>query len=864
MLRSLIIGIATALALQSGDASARGHGGTARPAPPLQRDAAEAALTRDFPDQASEVVEGTGFVRSPRGFTARAPPATGQPAVEAAEEGLSLRGGLRLGLPARGDGPLTLSLPTGFAVEVRERGTHGRGRHVRAAVAYGRADGTSYWRTTDTGYEEWIVLADAHEGPVVEWEVQGGRLRQQGDTVVVADASGRTQLRVTAPRAYGPGGREARAWLRAEDDVLALYTTARGQALLDPLWTAVDSMGTERVGHTATLLSSGKVLVAGGYNGSLDNEGEIASAELYDPVTGTWSATGSLATARFGHTATLLTSGRVLVAGGSSQVGPGPFASAELYDPVTGTWSATGSLATAHVYHSATLLPSGRVLVAGGFGDSSVYLASAELYDPGTGTWSATGSLAAARERHTATLLPSGRVLVTGGGLFQLLASAELYDPVTGTWSATGSLATARFGHTATLLSSGRVLVTGGYSGSAYLASAELYDPDTGTWSATGSLATARIGHTATLLSSGRVLVAGGFGDPAGYLASAELYDPVTGTWSATGSRATARERHTATLLSSGRVLVAGGYGSVAGNDFVIRAEAEVFDPAFIVVIFPGAASVAPKATQFFTASGGSGTGYTWVFVTNASGASLSPSGTYVAGATGGVTDILEVTDSLQTPATVRVDVTGGVVVSPSSVTLTPKASQTFTASGGSGTGYTWAFVTNLSGSTLSASGVYTAGATGGVSDVIRVTDSLGNSATATVTVTGGLVVSPSSVTLTPKASQTFTASGGSGTGYTWAFVTNLSGSTLSASGVYTAGATGGVSDVIRVTDSLGNSATATVTVTAGSAPSNSGGCGTTGGDSFPLLALGVLALLTLRRWRYRGMAAHLWQSAPR
>ena len=525
--------------------------------------------------------------------------------------------------------------------------------------------------------------------------------------------------------------------------------------------------------HTATLLPNGKVLVAGGQDSGYNI---LASAELYDPATGTWTATGSLATARYSHgdaaaqrqgarRRRIDNSGTFSPARNSTirRAGPGrppaasppradftprrccptarcssqadygsvSLASAELYDPATGTWTATGSLATDALCshgdvaaqrqgarrrrfgssgfsrarsstirraapgrppaaspphardHTATLLPNGKVLVAGGF-DNGGSLASAELYDPATGTWTATGAsppratitprrccptarcssqaadigdLAISRARnstirrrhldrhrqprhrtrsHTATLLPNGKVLVAGGydcgGYRQrgalrsgerhldatgslvdrraiitprrccptarcssqevppaaLSRSAELYDPASGTWSATGSLATDALDHTATLLPNGKVLVAGG-TASGVLASAELYDPASGTWTATGSLATARYVHTATLLPNGKVLVAGGFDDAAAlsrarnstirppglgpppaasppradltprrccptarcssqavgssgrYLASAELYDPATGTWTATGSLATAR-----------------------------------------------------------------------------------------------------------------------------------------------------------------------------------------------------------------------------------------------------------------------------------------------------------------------------------
>ena len=321
---------------------------------------------------------------------------------------------------------------------------------------------------------------------------------------------------------------------------------------------ATGDMGTGRVSHTATLLTNGKVLVAGGSN----NSGNLATAELFDPATGTFTAIGTMTTARWSYTATLLahgpasTNGKVLLAGG-----PGGN-TAELFDPATGTFAATGSMTGPRSEHTATLLNNGKVLLAGGGGAPL----TAELFDPATGTFTATGAMTQFRVAPTATLLNDGTVLITGGYDANLdsFATAELFNPATGTFTATaGAMTAARSEHIATLLNSGKVLVTGGIdSNGDILASAELFDPTTGSFSPTGALGSVHAFHTATLLNDGTVLVAGGFffpNPPGDGSASAEVFDPTTNKFTPTGSLGTARYLHTATRLNNGQVLITGG-----------------------------------------------------------------------------------------------------------------------------------------------------------------------------------------------------------------------------------------------------------------------------------------------------------------
>jgi hypothetical protein len=349
---------------------------------------------------------------------------------------------------------------------------------------------------------------------------------------------------------------------------------------------ATGSMHTAREYATATLLKSGKVLIAGGEAQSDLPWTVYASAELYDPATGKFTNTGSMAAARADATAIALSDGRVLIAGGQGCPNPkdcrkidgesiGYLASAEIYDPATGKFTSTGSMTDIVQSATSVLLPDGKVLIvdqANSWG---------QLYDPETGKFARTSKFGGFTEPVTATLLPSGKVLATGDG------DADLYSEASGKFTKIslalppGAPSSAPLGvvidrttvYTATLLPNGRVLLfEGGYL--------ETYDPATGACADAGFISPAGewSGPTATLLPDGRVLFAGGGSDrqliTGGDVDWAVLYDPSGGP-EVTGSLGTARAAQTATLLQDGSVLIAGGEYDTGSA----LASAELFKP---------------------------------------------------------------------------------------------------------------------------------------------------------------------------------------------------------------------------------------------------------------------------------------------
>jgi galactose oxidase-like protein len=362
------------------------------------------------------------------------------------------------------------------------------------------------------------------------------------------------------------------------------------------------------------LLTGGSKLLTAVY---LLDKGALKSAELYDSVSDTFTpTTGPMSAARSEHTATFLDpsfvngplAGRVLITGGMNDQG-GVLASAELYDPASGTFTRTsGAMSTARRLHAAALISGcgcaadGRVLIAGGQGGDGQAVRTAELFNPANGTFTPTGDMAKARFFLTATAFGDGSVLIAGGDDAE---DSEIYDPASGkfqfikppdhTEENTGA------GNAAALLASGQILITGGgelppssTSGFKNSNSTAAVFASDGSFSYLGPIMTIpRVGHTATALGDGTVLVAGGETAVFSVQSSTELYDPVTERFAYGPSLTTGRYEHTATLVDGGAQLLIAGGAAAVGLGLKSTASAELYDTASTAFVPTGSMTTA-------------------------------------------------------------------------------------------------------------------------------------------------------------------------------------------------------------------------------------------------------------------------------
>jgi hypothetical protein len=317
-------------------------------------------------------------------------------------------------------------------------------------------------------------------------------------------------------------------------------------------------LATPRAAHSATLLGSGEVLIAGGCTvDGCEQDARSAETELFDPEAGRFRAGPRMSRPRVGHLAIRLPGGRVLIAGGWT--GSTPTATTEVYDPVRNDFSVGPRMTTPRGGAAVAPLGRGRFLFIGGENGNQV-LASAEIFDSARMRFTRTGGMRVPRAAHSATMLSGGRVLVAGGFDAQdiVLGSTEIYVPRTGRFSKGPPMAVNRHKHAAVRLRDGSVLLVGGSNGRDFFgryASAERLAPGARRFRLVGSMAERRfkLPDAVVRLPSGRVLVTAG--GP-----HVEAYDPRTRRFGRVGRTGVTLSFATATVLADGRVLVAGGY----------------------------------------------------------------------------------------------------------------------------------------------------------------------------------------------------------------------------------------------------------------------------------------------------------------
>jgi len=365
-------------------------------------------------------------------------------------------------------------------------------------------------------------------------------------------------------------------------DSKVLVVGGRNADLFDPVsqtFTQIYSTPVDRKNHATLLLMDGTILITGGYVGPPSD-----SAEIYNPATQTFTVLAATMTIpRANHTMTLLLDGTVLIAGGFS--GTSPHDQTEIYNPVQQTFTVGTSMLFHRSNHDALRLSNGKVLVIGGTTLESGFLAENEIYDPASQSWSIHDTMVENRSGATATML-SGNILVAGGVTgSRTLQTAEVLDPSTMTFTSLGNMTAGRNQHTDTLLPDGQVLLAGGSTDAVILDSAEVFNPANNSFAAVGSMDKRRKSHTATRLQDGHVLITGGKSTDTtgGDLKAAELYDPLTMSFTPVAPMNQGRSQHTATLLNDGKVLLAAGRKGGDETD-----TAELYDPATALFSFTG------------------------------------------------------------------------------------------------------------------------------------------------------------------------------------------------------------------------------------------------------------------------------------
>ncbi|MBI2393103.1 MAG: hypothetical protein HYV09_26195 [Deltaproteobacteria bacterium] len=388
--------------------------------------------------------------------------------------------------------------------------------------------------------EEFRLLRDPNAPTSARWRLRPiagvASIALRDGRVYVTDDAGVVRLSTDAMYVVDAEGTRRDVSVQLHGEVLAAQFDASGlrhPILLDPAWTTVASMSQARFAAMGALLPSGKVLVAGGTDGTAG----LSTTEIYDPAANTWTAGPSMGVARGGQ-AIALPTGKILAVGGGTS---------ELYDPATNAWSPTSppGWPGANCDGAFVVHPNGRVYSTGGYPGTCV-----RVYDPATNAWSAFASTLFARRVPDLAVLPDGKLFVHGD---TITPSAEVYDFATGAWARVKD-APAAHGSARLLMHAGKVHAFGGFG--VY----HVYDPTTDTWSAAKAKwhGNRENRFSIALLGDGDFLVFGGYFS---VNVGPDRYDQATDTWTLASSPSTSfgESGHVMVQLPGERFLLAGG-----------------------------------------------------------------------------------------------------------------------------------------------------------------------------------------------------------------------------------------------------------------------------------------------------------------
>ena len=330
-------------------------------------------------------------------------------------------------------------------------------------------------------------------------------------------------------------------------------------------WHDANSTTIPRAFPAVVVLANGNLLVTGGVTtGNLPT----ATTDIYDQKLGIWKPGPTMGSKRVGHTATLLKDGTVLVVGG--ETGTGITASAELLNTTGIAAYSLMSLTFARAGHAAVLIGDGKVLVTGGSDSVGHTWKQAEAYDPIGHRWLPAGNMAFPRTALSMRMLPDGSAIAIGG---DKNGTSERYSPSSNSWSGLAQMSSVRYNSASVVLRDGRILVAGGIASANPISSAEVFTPSTSTWSAVSNMKSSRASFSLTIVPNG-VLASGSY-SKLGTTNTTELFHPGNSTWSPAEPMNRSRGAQGYGVLPSGSVIEIGGWSNGA-----ITSSVEVFGPA--------------------------------------------------------------------------------------------------------------------------------------------------------------------------------------------------------------------------------------------------------------------------------------------